>query len=170
MSKSYQMLIASEKANRGVDNIPKLQNLNEALYHGFSEEELQMIFEDLRFFFPDEKIYKRLAIFHQLDIFEGEHFNIKEIYKRKILNNVVKKSRFPTRHSLNKLNHPEFSDMDDQDELHFEREDEGSHDGGSEEYMNPFIRKNHRKIRIDNEATSMTSSNKFNRSKKLHSV
>lgn len=54
------MLIASEKAKRGIDNFPRLQNINEALCREFTEQELQMMFSDLRFFFPDEKIYKRL--------------------------------------------------------------------------------------------------------------
>jgi hypothetical protein len=51
------------------------------------------MFEDLRFFFPDEKIYKRLAIFHELDIFEGEHFHIKETYKKKIQALTLQKER-----------------------------------------------------------------------------
>jgi hypothetical protein len=31
------MLIASEKAKKGIDNVPKLKNLNAALYEDFSE-------------------------------------------------------------------------------------------------------------------------------------
>lgn len=84
LSKSYQMLIASEKAKRGIDNFPRLHNINEALFREFTESELQTMFLDLRFFFPDDKIYKRLSIFHDLDIYEGEHFRIKETYKEKV--------------------------------------------------------------------------------------
>ena len=83
LSKSYHMLIASEKAKKGIDQFPRLQNINDALFNGFAEEELQQIFEDLRFFFPDDKVYKRVTIFHSLDIFEGEHFKIRETYKLK---------------------------------------------------------------------------------------
>lgn len=79
------MLIASEKAKKGIDRLPKLRNLNDALANDFTEEELQMMFDDLRYFFPDEKIYKRLALFHELDIFEGEHFRIKEAYQKRQL-------------------------------------------------------------------------------------
>ena len=38
------------------------------------------MFSDLRYFFPEEAVYKRLRIFHELDIFEGQHFRIRETY------------------------------------------------------------------------------------------
>jgi hypothetical protein len=41
------------------------------------------MFEDLRYFFPlkgDDGIFEKLWIFHDLDIFDGEHFRIKETY------------------------------------------------------------------------------------------
>ena len=44
------------------------------------------MYSDLRFFFPegnDDKTYNKLKIFHDLDIFEGEHFRIKEAYLQK---------------------------------------------------------------------------------------
>lgn len=47
----------------------------------FSEKELQEMFEDLRFFFPDEEVYKQLEIFHCIDVFEGDHYRIKDHYK-----------------------------------------------------------------------------------------
>jgi hypothetical protein len=77
------MLIASENAKKGIDNCPKVEDINKALVQGFTEEELQMMFEDLRYFFPDPKIFSRLNLFHELDIFEGEHFKIKETYENK---------------------------------------------------------------------------------------
>lgn len=77
------MLIASEKAKKGLDHLPKYRALNDALVASFTEDELQTMFSDLRFFFPDERIYARLALFHELDIFEGDHFKIKETYKRR---------------------------------------------------------------------------------------
>ena len=40
MSKSYQMLIASENAKKGIDNCPKMEDINKALVKGFTEEEL----------------------------------------------------------------------------------------------------------------------------------
>ncbi|TNV79324.1 hypothetical protein FGO68_gene5968 [Halteria grandinella] len=164
MSKSYQMLIASEKAKRGVDNLPKLQNLNAALYESFSEEELQIIFEDLRFFFPDEKIYKRLAIFHELDIFEGEHFKIKETYKRKI--QALTKKREEGRkhhdpHNPHHHHHPLSEDEEDEDVLHFDRastqdnQDLLIHDTEH----NPFSQSKKRKIRIESDSQHNQSMN-----------
>ncbi len=51
----------------------------------FTEYELQTIYSDLKFFFPEtDKTYHRLKIFHNLDIFKGEHFRIKEAYYEKL--------------------------------------------------------------------------------------
>ncbi|CDW91008.1 UNKNOWN [Stylonychia lemnae] len=47
----------------------------------FSEEELQEMFEDVRFFFPDDEVYDKIEIFRVLDIFNGDHRNIKKSYK-----------------------------------------------------------------------------------------
>jgi len=44
-----------------------------------------MMFTDLRFFFPDEKIFKKLSIFHGVDIFSNEHQRIKESYYERML-------------------------------------------------------------------------------------
>jgi hypothetical protein len=44
-----------------------------------------MMFTDLRFFFPDEKIFKLLSIFHAVDIFSNEHQRIKESYYERML-------------------------------------------------------------------------------------
>jgi len=48
----------------------------------FTEQELQEMFEDLRFFFPQERIYSRLRIFHCLDVFNNDHVRIKQTYRR----------------------------------------------------------------------------------------
>lgn len=40
------------------------------------------MFEDIRFFFPDDKTYANVEIFRTLDIFNGDHFNIKESYMK----------------------------------------------------------------------------------------
>ena len=40
------------------------------------------MFEDLRFFFTEDRIFKDLEIFHILDIFNGDHFRIKESYRK----------------------------------------------------------------------------------------
>lgn len=82
------MLVASEKAKRSLHlaNVPKADNVNAMLANSFTEFELQMMFEDLRFFFPlsgDDNLYSKLWIFHDLDIFTGEHFRIKETYYEK---------------------------------------------------------------------------------------
>lgn len=156
MSKSYQMLIASEKAKRGVDNIPKLHNLNAALYENFSELELQTIFEDLRFFFPDEKIYKRLAIFHNLDIFEGEHFRIKETYKKKIQAMTKKQEQHQSHHRPTSVKHVIEDFEDDADEvLHFERASTDNnldlHHEIASDRPNPFAHHKKRKIKIEAE-------------------
>lgn len=78
------MLIASEKAKKGIDPFPRLKSINDELLKDFEEHELQMMFTDLRFFFPDPSIYQRLHLFHALDIFAGEHFNIKESYLKRM--------------------------------------------------------------------------------------
>ncbi len=40
------------------------------------------MFEDVRFFFPNEKIYNQIQIFRILDIFNGDHLSIKKSYRR----------------------------------------------------------------------------------------
>ena len=93
------MLVASEKAKRALHlaNVPKADNVNAMLANSFTEFELQMMFEDLRFFFPlsaDDSLYSKLWIFHELDIFKGEHYRIKETYfeKEKIKLQLKKKA------------------------------------------------------------------------------
>jgi hypothetical protein len=44
-----------------------------------------MMFSDLRFFFADDKIFFKLSIFHELDIFSNEHQRIKESYFERLL-------------------------------------------------------------------------------------
>lgn len=154
MSKSYQMLIASEKAKKGVDNLPKLHNLNAALYDSFSEQELQIIFEDLRFFFPDDKIFKRLAIFHNLDIFEGEHFRIKDTYKRKIQVLTKKAEQRPMTVMHNDTGNNE-DEEEEEEELHFDRvSTENNQDLSHNLFLdqqNPISQSKKRKIRIESD-------------------
>ena len=40
------------------------------------------MFEDLRFYFPEERILERLKLFSILDIFSNEHLHIKQTYRR----------------------------------------------------------------------------------------
>jgi hypothetical protein len=67
------MLVASEQARHGFMHHAKLKDINDMLANHFSEEDLQMMFSDMRFFFPDDDIYSKLLIFHELDIFKNEH-------------------------------------------------------------------------------------------------
>lgn len=74
------MIIAQEQDSKMRHKGFKVKDLSDMLANQFTEAELQMMFSDLRFFFPDEKIYFKLLIFHELDIFENEHLRIKESY------------------------------------------------------------------------------------------
>lgn len=79
------MLMASQKAKKGFSqaNVASAEGINAMLAANFTEYELQTMYSDLRFFFPegnDDKTYRKLKIFHDLNIFEGEHFRIKEVY------------------------------------------------------------------------------------------
>ena len=40
------------------------------------------MFEDVRFYFPNEQIYSQIQIFKVLDIFNHDHLNIKQSYRR----------------------------------------------------------------------------------------
>ena len=48
----------------------------------YTEEELQQMFEDLRFFFPEDRIIRELELFHILDIFDGDQLSIKDSYSK----------------------------------------------------------------------------------------
>ena len=76
------MLMASEAAKRGFKKGLKSKDITEMLVREFTEEELQTVFSDLRYFFPEDEIYQKLSLFHKLDIFKGEHFAIRETFKR----------------------------------------------------------------------------------------
>lgn len=82
------MLMASQRSKKGFSqaNVPSAEDINAMLAANFTEYELQTMYSDLRFFFPlgkDDKTFSKLKIFHDLDIFEGEHFCIKEAYLQK---------------------------------------------------------------------------------------
>ena len=77
--------MASQKARKGFThgNVPRAENINSMLAANFTEYELQTMYSDLMFFFPQDlygETFHKLRIFHDLDIFEGEHFRIKEIF------------------------------------------------------------------------------------------
>ena len=90
-SKSYQVLVTRESAKRMLNHFPKAQVFNDMLADQLTEEELQIVFEDMRFFFKDDRVYKVLSIFHELDIFEGEQFKIKETYQKKRVSEMQKR-------------------------------------------------------------------------------
>jgi stalled ribosome rescue protein Dom34 len=88
------MLMASQKAKKGFENanVPRAENINAMLAANFTEYELQTMYSDLRFFFPNtDRTYNKLSIFHDLDIFEGEHFRIKQAYFEKVERQRLKK-------------------------------------------------------------------------------
>ncbi len=63
--------MASAKSKEGFTqaNVPRAANINAMLAKNLTEHELQTIYADLRYFFPDDKTYEKLSIFHELDIF-----------------------------------------------------------------------------------------------------
>eukprot|EP00347_Sterkiella_histriomuscorum_P014657 403360046 len=87
--------ISRERSLSLTQKEPKIQEhiINHILLEKYTEQELQEMFEDIRFFFPEDQVYQHVEIFRILDIFNGDHFNIKESYKRYKINEKLREKQ-----------------------------------------------------------------------------
>lgn len=67
----------------------QLENFNLILIEKLSEAELQTLYEDPRYYFPEDKVYKHIDIFERINAFINEHLNIKENYLLKVKDNEI---------------------------------------------------------------------------------